>query len=340
MENIFEKYRNNTFNYLSNREGFNLEEIKSNSNTIWCATKMQNNICIAFAFFFDISDKYQEQVVVNTLNSRDVKYNLFSVYLTENSMDNNFYNNNYYAGNVRVNRIILNPITNNILYADESYVNIANIIIQINNQNNIQKNNKKNINGHNTYVTYILIGVNILLYIISAIKAGNFFDIDIMTLYSMGGKFAYNIYHGEAWRLVTAMFLHGGITHILFNMYSLYILGTQIEVIFGKVKYLIIYFISGIAANILSCIIAPNTLSIGASGAIFGLLGALASVIFINRKRMSKGAVTNLIVVILLNVYIGFTGQSIDNAAHIGGLVAGILVSFIIIFIYNKRKAK
>ena len=341
MENYFDKYRNNTFKYLVNREGFNLEEIKNYNTTSWCAVKMSGDICIAFVFLSDINDNSTEDAVVKYLIRKGIKYNLYSIYIDENYIDkdsNDFYKNNYYAGIGRVNRIIINPLTNKIVYAGENSINIANIIIGINNNCNVKSNNNDR-NRNNIYITYALIALNILLYIISAIKCGNFMDIDSMTLYSMGGKFAYNIYHGEVWRLVSAMFLHSDIMHILFNMYSLYILGSQVEIIFGKVKYLIIYFISGIAANILSCILAPNTLSIGASGAIFGLLGAFAIVIFINRKKVSKGSITNLVLVILLNIYIGFTGQSIDNAAHIGGLVTGILVGFIIILIY-KRKAK
>lgn len=342
MENYFDKYRNNTFKYLVNREGFNLEEIKNYNTTSWCALKMSGDICIAFVFLSDINDNDTEDAVVKYLVRKGIKYNLYSIYIDENYIDkdsNDFYKNNYYAGIGRVNRIIINPLTNKIVYAGENSINIANIIIGINNINCNVKSNKNDRNRNNIYITYALIALNILLYIISAIKCGNFMDIDSMTLYSMGGKFAYNIYHGEVWRLVSAIFLHGDIMHILFNMYSLYILGSQVEIIFGKVKYLIIYFISGIAANILSCILAPNTLSIGASGAIFGLLGAFAIVIFINRKKVSKGSIANLVLVILLNIYIGFTGQSIDNAAHIGGLVTGILVGFIIILIY-KRKAK
>ena len=342
MKNYFDKYRNNTFKYLVNREGFNLEEIKNYNTTSWCAVKMSGDICIAFVFLSDINDNSIEDGVVKYLNSKGIKYNLYSIYLDQNDIykdSNDFYKNNYYAGIGRVNRIIINPLTNKIVYAGENSINIANIIIDINNTNSNVKSNNNDRNRNNIYITYSLIALNILLYIISAIKCGNFMDIDSMTLYSMGGKFAYNIYHGEVWRLISAMFLHGDIMHIFCNMYSLYILGRQVEIIFGKVKYLIIYFLSGIAANILSCIIAPNTLSIGASGAIFGLLGAFAIVIFINRKRVSRGSITNLIFVILLNIYIGFAGENIDNAAHIGGLLAGVLVSSLIILLY-KRKNK
>jgi rhomboid protease GluP len=121
-------------------------------------------------------------------------------------------------------------------------------------------------------------------------------------------------------------------------MYSLYILGSQLEPIFSKVKYIILYIISGLAASILSNILLPETVSIGASGAIFGLLGALLVFVIKNKDKINKGALSNLVMVIGINLFIGATTPSIDNYAHVGGLVMGILIG--IMFLINKETIK
>lgn len=178
-------------------------------------------------------------------------------------------------------------------------------------------------------VTVLLILANIIMYLISAYKAGNIFDIDTYTLYTLGAKYGPAIAVGQTWRLFTCMFLHANALHILFNMYSLYFVGTQVEEIYGKPSYIIIYLFSGIGASYLSYRLSYSTVSVGASGAIFGLLGAMLIFILFKRNRIRKGALSNLLVVIALNLYIGFTSSGIDNFAHIGGLVTGIILSLL-----------
>ena len=133
--------------------------------------------------------------------------------------------------------------------------------------------------------------------------------------------------NGDYYRLFTSMFLHIGILHLLCNMYSLYIIGKEVENVFGKVKYLIIYLLSGIAGSILSLAFNHNTICAGASGAIFGLLGALLYFGYYYRTYLGATLTRTIIPVIVLNLIIGFTSSGIDNAAHIGGLVGGILIA-------------
>ena len=133
--------------------------------------------------------------------------------------------------------------------------------------------------------------------------------------------------NGDYYRLFTSMFLHIGILHLLCNMYSLYIIGKEVENVFGKVKYLIIYLLSGIAGSILSLAFNHNTICAGASGAIFGLLGALLYFGYYYRTYLGATLTRSIIPVIVLNLIIGFTSSGIDNAAHIGGLVGGILIA-------------
>ena len=129
---------------------------------------------------------------------------------------------------------------------------------------------------------------------------------------------------GEVWRLVSAMFLHIGVIHLACNMYSLWIIGRQLETFLGKIKFLLVYLGSGILGSLLS-VTLHSSVSAGASGAIFGLLGSL--LYFGYHYRLYLGSVmrTQVIPVILLNLLIGFTFSGIDNFAHIGGLIGGYL---------------
>ena len=131
----------------------------------------------------------------------------------------------------------------------------------------------------------------------------------------------------EYYRLLTSVFLHIGFIHIIVNMYSLYVIGPQVESFFGKLKYLFIYLFSGICGSMLSLAFTHNTISAGASGAIFGLLGSLLYFGYYYRAYLGNVVKSQIVPIILLNLAIGFILTGIDNAAHIGGLVGGIVAS-------------
>ena len=179
-------------------------------------------------------------------------------------------------------------------------------------------------------MTYILIALNVLVFIAMYIF-GKGSD-DISTIIDFGGLVpGYVNGHGgnfELYRLVTSAFLHNGLLHLLFNMYALYILGPQLENFFGKFKFLIIYLFSAIAGNLLSLLfMADNVVSIGASGAIFGLMGALLYFGYHYRVYLGTVIKSQIMPIIVLNLILGFVLSGINNFAHIGGLVGGILVS-------------
>lgn len=199
----------------------------------------------------------------------------------------------------------------------------------------MSKYNKEIVNKDNI-VTMSIIFINILLYIFCVIRAGNMMDIDGWTLLQLGGNYGPLVFEGQVWRLLTCAFLHGGLIHIVFNMYALYVIGPQLEVLFGRVKYIVIYLLSAIGGSLLSLVFSPNTLSIGASGAIFGLFGAMVMYVLKYRDRIPKRVLNNLFFVIILNLFIGFNLQGIDNFGHIGGLVTGVVVS--LIFLSQKPK--
>ena len=136
------------------------------------------------------------------------------------------------------------------------------------------------------------------------------------------------IRNGDYYRLITSGFLHIGIIHLLCNMYSLYLIGPTIEHFFGKLKYIIIYLFSIIMGSLFAMLFQGNsTISAGASGAIFGLLGALLYFGFSYRGYMGNKVINEVLSVILINLFIGFSISGISNAAHIGGLIGGFLIS-------------
>lgn len=174
-------------------------------------------------------------------------------------------------------------------------------------------------------VTYSLIFICILVFILMYVLGNG--STDNYTLLVFGANVDILTKNGDYYRLFTSMFLHIGILHLLCNMYSLYIIGKEVENVFGKVKYLIIYLLSGIAGSILSLAFNHNTICAGASGAIFGLLGALLYFGYYYRTYLGATLTRSIIPVIVLNLIIGFTSSGIDNAAHIGGLVGGIVTA-------------
>ena len=143
----------------------------------------------------------------------------------------------------------------------------------------------------------------------------------------------------EYYRIITCLFLHFGIEHLLNNMVMLGALGWNLELEIGKVRFLVIYFVSGIAGNILSLFYDLSTenpaVSAGASGAIFGLMGALLYVVILNRGRLGRLSGRGMLIMVALSLYFGFASSGVDNFAHIGGLVSGFILAVIL---YRKKK--
>lgn len=186
-------------------------------------------------------------------------------------------------------------------------------------------------------VTDVLILLCILIFAAMYIFGNG--STDSYTLIKFGANIDTYTKAGDYYRLITCMFLHIGLFHLICNMYSLYIIGNSVENFFGKWKYLIIYFISGISGSILSLAFSHNTILAGASGAIFGLLGALLYFGYYYRAYLGSAGKNAIIQVILINLLIGFMVPGISNAAHIGGLVGGIL-SAMMVGVYDKSSKR
>lgn len=174
-------------------------------------------------------------------------------------------------------------------------------------------------------VTYILIGICVIVFALMYIL-GNGSE-NVATLVNFGANSYELVKNGEVWRVITSIFLHIGIIHLFANMYALYVIGRQLEGFLGKIKYSIVFLGSGIVGSMLSIVINQGSISAGASGAIFGLLGSL--LYFGYHYRLYLGSVmrSQIIPVIVVNLLIGFLLPGIDVFAHIGGLAAGYLLT-------------
>ena len=178
-------------------------------------------------------------------------------------------------------------------------------------------------------LTYSLMAVSILLFLISTIS-----DELADKLFIAGALHGYSVViKGEIYRLVTSTFIHSGGMHIVMNMLSLYIVGKMVEKLFSKSAYLSIYFISAFFGAFTSIFMHLDGVAVGASGAIFGLFGALAGFVFVHKDRLGgqfKAFMKDFGMILVINLVIGFVIPSIDVSAHVGGLVAGIVGGFII----------
>ena len=143
----------------------------------------------------------------------------------------------------------------------------------------------------------------------------------------------------EYYRLITSLFLHFGIQHLLNNMVMLGALGYQLENEIGRIKFLLIYFISGIGGNLCSLYWhvshGEQVISAGASGAIFGLMGALLYIVAVNRGRLGRLSGRGMLIMVALSLYFGLTSSGVDNSAHIGGLICGILIT---VLLYRRKR--
>jgi rhomboid protease GluP len=169
----------------------------------------------------------------------------------------------------------------------------------------------------------------VLIYVVMVIAGLGFMSFYTRDLLPLGALFKPNVQKGEWWRLVTCMFLHGGLMHLFMNMFSLYISGIFLESLIGTKKFIIGYFIAGIVAGLISLWWHDNpVVSIGASGAIFGLHGILLSMILF---KVFDSSVSKMLLILLAStagysIIMGMLSKGIDNSAHIGGLLTGVVM--------------
>lgn len=182
--------------------------------------------------------------------------------------------------------------------------------------------------------TRVLIALNVIMFIVEVVAGASGFlgGGSTQALLNLGALWpgAVIVQH-EYWRMFTTMFLHDGILHIVFNMWALWAIGGFMEAALGRLKFVLLYFISGFAGSVLILLAAPVTsLVVGASGAIFGIFGALAVHAFLNRGRdlQSRALLSQVLFLLAINLVFTFTAGRISWQAHIGGLVVGAATMF------------
>ena len=166
-------------------------------------------------------------------------------------------------------------------------------------------------------VTNVIITLCVLVYILQLFNP---------KLLYLGANISDFVKMGEVYRIITCTFIHAGIIHLLCNMYSLYIIGSQLETFIGKARFIFVYIISAISGSLMSLIFTAGA-SVGASGAIFGLLGSLLYFGYHYRIYLGSVLKNQIIPIIILNILLGFMLPGVDNAAHIGGLIGGYLAT-------------
>jgi membrane associated rhomboid family serine protease len=183
-------------------------------------------------------------------------------------------------------------------------------------------------------LTYALIAINAVAYVVAA-SGGGGLGRTTGSVVDKGDLYAYAVAHGEWWRIITSGFLHAGLLHIAFNMYFLYFLGTLLEPAIGKLRFGIIYFVSLIGGSFGCLLLSPNSATVGASGAVFGLMGAA---ILAMRARGIDPMQSGLGVTLLLNLGITFVLPGISIGGHLGGLFAGGIVGYLMFEVAERRR--
>jgi rhomboid protease GluP len=196
-----------------------------------------------------------------------------------------------------------------------------------------------------TPVTYALLGANVGVFMLMALVSGG--TESSATLIAFGAKTNALLQSGEWFRMITPIFIHAGFLHLALNSYALWMVGTQVEKLYGSARFLLIYLLSGIGGVAGSYVgqtflDKPDVPSVGASGAIFGLFGVLAVFGFRYRREtppaIRRALTAGVLPVIVINLFIGFSIEFIDNSAHIGGLLAGAALALVIPYIAPGRE--
>lgn len=190
-------------------------------------------------------------------------------------------------------------------------------------------------------VTLALVALNIVFFLWTEVNGSSE---DIQNMYRWGAMYGPAITEDhEYWRLVTAAFLHFGISHIANNMFLLLLMGDRLERALGHVKYLILYLVSAVGANLFSMVLNLRldpetfyrTVSAGASGAVFGVIGGLLWAVVRNRGRLEDLSARQMMIFAGLSFYYGLTAAGVDSKAHFGGLVTGFVMCM---FLYRPKR--
>ena len=184
-----------------------------------------------------------------------------------------------------------------------------------------------------TPITYTLILINIVIWLCMILYLNRFSDVKLL---EVGGLVHFNVVHGEWYRFISSMFLHFNFEHILMNMLSLFIFGKIVESIIGSWRMLIIYIISGLYGNFVSLSFNTTTISVGASGAIFGLIGSIFVIMYLS-KNFNKKMIGQLLIALVVLIVFSLFMSNINIMAHLGGFISGVLITLIGYYFKTQR---
>lgn len=289
-------------NYIHNNEQLDFDIFKTKRMIQKIKRKTFTPSIKVLTILTDVGENVNQDVVVK---NDDL---VFAVNEKE-LLDNNVIKNNF------------NDLNNNMRYSEDGLQLFLKITSEINQKNQEEaKENNRLFESKPIIVNYVILAILVLVFLVSFIL--NYGNILIYT-YGVNRSL---IRSGEYYRLLTGTLIHVDVIHLLCNCYALYIIGSQIENFYGKKKYIIIYVVSAIFGSLLS-ICMHDSFSIGASGAIFGLLGSLLYFGYYYRVYFGSVIINKVLPVIAVNLVIGFLVAGIDNFAHLGGLLGGIFIS-------------
>ena len=306
LENLEEDYKvvRIVSGYIHNNEQFDFDVFKTKRIAKKIKRKTFSLNVKVMSFFLDMGDN-----VTKELND-DPKLLCINVKDEDDIKKNELIKNNF------------PDLSKKLKYTEKGFELFAKITGDINEHNRKDASRIEQVFKDKVpYITYFLIALNVIFYVVPILLG------DYQWILNSGCVHGPSIRGGQYYRLLTGMFLHGSIFHIFFNCYALYIIGSQIESFMGKTKYIIIYLFSGIMGSLFSMTFGGATASIGASGAIFGLMGALLYFGYYYRVYLGNVLKSQIIPLILFNLVLGFIIPGVDNFGHIGGLVGGLLIT-------------
>ena len=187
-----------------------------------------------------------------------------------------------------------------------------------------------NLSKSNLSVTYSIMAINIIVFVLMAVNGVSVFEPTTIDLVNWGANYAPLSFTGDWWRLISCVFVHIGIMHLLFNMYALYMVGAFLEPMLGKLRYIVAYLCTGVFASIVSLWWHQEPLvSAGASGAIFGMFGVFLALLSTNLipKQVRKGLLQSMAILVVYNLVYGMK-SGVDNSAHVGGLLSGLVIGY------------
>ena len=304
LENLEEDYKvvRIVSGYIHNNEQFDFDVFKTKRIAKKIKRKTFSLNVKVMSFFLDMGDN-----VTKELND-DPKLLCINVKDEDDIKKNELIKNNF------------PDLSKKLKYTEKGFELFAKITGDINEHNRKDASRIEQVFKDKVpYITYFLIALNVIFYVVPILLG------DYQWILNSGCVHGPSIRGGQYYRLLTGMFLHGSIFHIFFNCYALYIIGSQIESFMGKTKYIIIYLFSGIMGSLFSMTFGGATASIGASGAIFGLMGALLYFGYYYRVYLGNVLKSQIIPLILFNLV--FIIPGVDNFGHIGGLVGGLLIT-------------